>query len=104
MTYQESLAALADPTRRQIFEALADAPRPVGELAQSMPVSRPAVSQHLKVLSGAGLVMCRVEGARRIYAVRPEGIAQLRMWLDRHWANVMDRFAEEINRKDGLDD
>ena len=69
-----------------------------------MPVSRPAVSQHLKVLSGAGLVMCRVEGARRIYAVRPEGIAQLRMWLDRHWANVMDRFAEEINGKEGLDD
>lgn len=69
-----------------------------------MPVSRPAVSQHLKVLSDAGLVMCRVEGARRIYAVRPQGLAQLRAWLDRHWDNVMDGFAEEINGRDGLDD
>ncbi len=104
MTYQESLVALADPTRRQIFEALAEAPRPVGQLAQDMPVSRPAVSQHLKVLSDAGLVTCRAEGARRIYAVRPEGLAQLRTWLDRHWSKVMARFAEEVNGKDGLDD
>ncbi|MCK8465297.1 metalloregulator ArsR/SmtB family transcription factor [Aliiroseovarius sp. S1339] len=97
MTYQESLAALADPTRRMIFEAVARAPRAVGALADELPVSRPAVSQHLKVLSDAGLVMCRIEGTRRIYAARPEGLAELRAWLDQYWTNVLVNFASEIN-------
>lgn len=104
MTYKESLSALADPTRRQIFEAVASHPRPVGKLARDFPISRPAVSQHLKVLSDAGLVVCRSEGTRRIYAVRPEGLQELRAWLDKYWSSVMGSFAEEINRKDNPSD
>ena len=97
MAYEESLTALADSTRRKVFEAVASAPRAVGALAEELPVSRPAVSQHLKVLSDAGLVLCRVEGTRRIYAARPEGLAELRAWLDRYWSNVLQNFASEIN-------
>lgn len=104
MTYQESLSALADPTRRQVFEAVAHAPRPVGALAKDLPVSRPAVSQHLKVLSDAGLVVCRVEGTRRIYAVRPEGLADLRNWLDQYWDVVLGNFATEIAEGSAQDD
>ncbi|MCK8483030.1 metalloregulator ArsR/SmtB family transcription factor [Aliiroseovarius sp. S2029] len=104
MTYQESLSALADPTRRRIFETIAQSPQPVGALAKTLPISRPAVSQHLKVLSDAGLVLCRVEGTRHIYAARPDGLAQLRAWLDRYWDKVMDGFADEINGGNGLDD
>ncbi|WP_371168351.1 ArsR/SmtB family transcription factor [Aliiroseovarius sp. 2305UL8-7] len=99
MAYQESLIALADPTRRQVFEAVAKAPRPVGALAKGLPVSRPAVSQHLKVLSDAGLVVCHEQGTRRIYAVRPEGLAELRQWLDQYWGDVLESFAQEINER-----
>ena len=99
MTYEDSLAALADSTRRQVFELLSQQPRPVGALAERLPVSRPAVSQHLKVLTDAGLVQCHVDGTRRIYAVRVEGLAELRAYLDRHWTAVMDSFAEEISSK-----
>ena len=94
MAYEDSLSALADPTRRLVLETLARAPSPVGVLAGQLPVSRPAVSQHLRVLSDAGLVQVRGEGTRRIYAVRPEGLAELRAYLDRFWDDVMSRFAE----------
>jgi DNA-binding transcriptional ArsR family regulator len=77
--------ALGDPTRRAIFERLADRPRAVGELARELPVSRPAVSQHLKVLKDAGLVVDRRAGTRRIYQLRPDGIGALRADLDRFW-------------------
>ena len=97
MAYENVLSALGDPTRRQVFEAVSHKPRAVGELASDLPVSRPAVSQHLKVLSDAGLVTCRVEGARRIYGARPEGLADLRAWLDRYWSDVLENFANEID-------
>lgn len=97
MAYQDAFTALGDPTRRHLFEAVAQRPRAVGELAADLPISRPAVSQHLKVLSDAGLVVCRAEGTRRIYAARPEGLAELRDWLDRYWTDVLDSFAAEIN-------
>ncbi len=85
-TYRaDGWTALGDPTRRAIFERLADRPRAVGELAGELPVSRPAVSQHLKVLKNAGLVVDRHAGTRRIYQVRPEGVGALRADLDRFW-------------------
>jgi DNA-binding transcriptional ArsR family regulator len=77
--------ALGDPTRRAIFERLADRPRAVGELARELPVSRPAVSQHLKVLKDAGLVVDRRAGNRRIYQLNPDGVGALRADLDRFW-------------------
>lgn len=77
------LAALSDPTRRLIFEKLVDGPLPVGTLAAGLPVSRPAVSQHLKVLKEAGLVGDESLGTRRIYRIEPEGLAVMRAWLDR---------------------
>jgi DNA-binding transcriptional ArsR family regulator len=80
-----ALAALADPTRRKIFERLGRGPQPVAALARGLPVSRPAVSQHLKVLKQAGLVRDRAEGARRIYQIDPAGLGQIRAWLDRFW-------------------
>ena len=98
-TYQlEALAALADPTRREIFEHLAARPRPVGELARELPVSRPAVSQHLKVLKGAGLVVDRPAGTRRIYQVDPDGLAELRAYLDRFWNQALAAFKEAAER------
>ena len=81
MTYTDSLTALADPTLRQVFESLRAGPLPVGALASRLPVSRPAVSQHLKVLSDAGLVTMQAQGTRRLYAIRPEGVAGLRQQL-----------------------
>ncbi|KIC42373.1 ArsR family transcriptional regulator [Ruegeria sp. ANG-R] len=96
MTYQDVFSALGDSTRRQVFEALADRPRAVGDLAASLPVSRPAVSQHLKVLSDAGLVVCRSEGTRRIYAARPEGLIEMRAWVERYWSNILESFAVEV--------
>lgn len=97
MAYHDSLQALADPTRRAVFEVLAAGPSPVSQIAARLPVSRPAVSQHLKVLSAAGLVTMRTQGTRRIYAVRPEGLADLRRWLDQFWGDVMARFEDEIH-------
>jgi DNA-binding transcriptional ArsR family regulator len=96
MTYDSTLQALADPTRRQLFETLAGGPASVGELAETLPVSRPAVSQHLKVLAEAGLVSVRAEGTRRIYMARREGLAELRGWLERYWDDVLAAFAAEI--------
>ncbi len=97
MTYEKALSALGDTTRRQVFEAVACTPRSVGDIAAELPVSRPAVSQHLKVLSDAGLVMCRAEGKRRIYAACPDGLDALRSWLDKYWTDVMSSFADEVN-------
>jgi DNA-binding transcriptional ArsR family regulator len=86
MAYETApLDALGDPTRREIFERLADRPRPVGELAGELPVTRPAVSQHLKVLKQAGLVTDQAAGTRRIYYVDPDGVGALRAYLDRFW-------------------
>jgi DNA-binding transcriptional ArsR family regulator len=102
MTNQAALAfaALADPTRRQIFERLAERPRAVGELAEGLPVSRPAVSQHLKVLKEAGLVTDRPDGARRVYQIDPQGLGQVRAWLDRFWDAALDAFKAEVERND----
>ena len=86
------LDALADPTRRAVFERVAEAPAAVGEIARDMPVSRPAVSQHLKVLKDAGLVTESAQGTRRIYRIDPRGIGAMREWLDRFWARSLDAF------------
>jgi len=90
----ESLGALGDPTRRAIFERLAAQPAAVGDLARGLPVSRPAVSQHLKVLKEAGLVREISQGTRRIYSLDPRGIGAMRRWLDSHWAAALDAFRQ----------
>lgn len=92
MTYQDGLSTLADPTRRAIFERLADRPRAVGELAGDLPVSRPAVSQHLKVLKEAGLVVATSAGTRRIYQLHPAGVAALRDQLDQYWKRALTAY------------
>ena len=94
-----AFAALADPTRREVFERLADGPRAVGDLAQGLPVSRPAVSQHLKVLKEAGLVTDRADGARRVYQIDPKGLGQIRAWLDRFWDEALEAFRAEVERE-----
>lgn len=91
-----ALAALADPTRRSIFERLAHNPSPVGALARGLPVSRPAVSQHLKVLKEAGLVTDTPEGTSRIYRIDPSGIGAIRQWLDQFWTDALDSFAAYV--------
>lgn len=96
----KSLSALADPTRREIFERLASGPRAVGELADGLPVSRPAVSQHLQVLKTAGLVMDRAEGTRRIYQIDPRGLGQIRRWLDQFWDRSLESFQAEVERNE----
>jgi DNA-binding transcriptional ArsR family regulator len=88
--------ALADETRRDVFERLRSGPKSVGEIAHGLPVSRPAVSQHLKVLKGAGLVADEADGARRIYRIDPQGLGALRIWLDRFWEAALAAFKEEI--------
>ena len=90
--------ALADPTRRTIFELVAARPRAVGELAEELPVTRPAVSQHLKVLKTAGLVRDTAEGTRRIYRVDPNGLGELRAQLDRFWNQALANFKELIEQ------
>ena len=98
MAYGMALAVLADPTRRRVFERLRAGPQPVNALAAGLPVSRPAVSQHLKVLKDAGLVEERSEGVRRIYSVRREGLFELRDWLDSFWGDALDAFKVEAER------
>ncbi len=95
MTNALAFSALADPTRREVFERLARGPLPVGELAEGLPVSRPAVSQHLKVLKEAGLVTDRPDGTRRVYQIDPQGLGQIRAWLDRFWDDALDAFKAE---------
>ena len=98
MAYEAALAALADPTRREVFEHLRTGPRAVSEIANDMPVSRPAVSQHLKVLKLAGLVADRAEGTRRVYYIDPNGLGALRKWLDQFWDEALAAFQAEIER------
>jgi len=96
MTYAKALQSLSDPTRRRVFEKLRSGPRSVGVLAQGLPVSRPAVSQHLKVLKDAGLVGDRSEGARRVYYIDPQGLGELRRWLDGFWTDALESFKNEV--------
>jgi DNA-binding transcriptional ArsR family regulator len=92
------MTALGDPTRRAIFEHLVDGPRPVGELAEELPVSRPAVSQHLKVLKDAGLVVDRKLGTRRLYQVDPQAVADLRAYFDSFWDQALAGFRDATQR------
>ena len=96
MAYGKALQCLSDPTRRRVFEKLRTGPQSVGVLARGLPVSRPAVAQHLKVLKDAGLVGDRSEGARRVYYIDPEGLGELRRWLDQFWTDALESFKNEI--------
>ena len=98
MAYCTAIEALADPTRRRIFERLRRGPSAVGVLAEGLPVSRPAVSQHLKVLKEAGLVSEEQDGARRIYRIDPQGLGQLRKWLDGFWDDALENFKAEAEK------
>jgi DNA-binding transcriptional ArsR family regulator len=99
MTYRlDPWAALGDPTRKAIFELLSDRPHAVGELAGALPVSRPAVSQHLKVLKDAGLVIDEAAGTRRIYRVRPDGLAALRADLERFWGKALIAYKATVEQ------
>jgi len=98
MAYGNAFAALADPTRRRVFERLRSGPKPVGAIARGLPVSRPAVSQHLKVLKEAGLVAERPEGTRRVYFIDPHGLGALRKWLDQFWDDALAAFKAEIEQ------
>jgi DNA-binding transcriptional ArsR family regulator len=104
LTYQvtgrQALEALGDPTRRAIFELLVTKPQPVRELADALPVSRPAVSQHLKVLKKSGLVVDRPQGTRRIYRVDPTGVTAMREYLDRMWDSALAAFAAATEDED----
>lgn len=107
MTYstatQRALSALAEPARQNIYERLASRPQAVGELAAQLPISRPAVSQHLKILKEAGLVTETPHGTRRIYRIDPRGLAAMRDWLNQMWARSLDEFknfAEEIEKQE----
>ncbi|HEY1726245.1 MAG TPA: metalloregulator ArsR/SmtB family transcription factor [Steroidobacteraceae bacterium] len=95
MSYREVLDCLGDPTRRRVFEKLRAGPASVGTLARGMPVSRPAVSQHLQILKAAGLVLDRAEGTRRVYYVDPAGLGPLRAWLDQFWERALAAFKSE---------
>jgi DNA-binding transcriptional ArsR family regulator len=98
MTYATALSALADPTRRRVFERLKAGPQPVGAIARGMPVSRPAVSQHLKALKDAGLVVDRAEGTQRVYSIDPHGLGALRKWLDQFWDEALAAFQAEVEQ------
>jgi DNA-binding transcriptional ArsR family regulator len=103
MAYATALAALADSTRRTVFERLGSGPKPVSEIARGLAVSRPAVSQHLKVLKEAGLVSDRPEGTRRIYYIDPRGLGALRVWLDQFWDEALENFRAEAEAKTAPD-
>ncbi|MGZ5198308.1 MAG: ArsR/SmtB family transcription factor [Telluria sp.] len=98
MTYETALAALADPTRRAVLERLRGGRASVSDIATGLPVSRPAISQHLKVLKEAGLVKDRAEGVRRMYELDPSGLGELRAWLDRFWDESLAAFKYEVER------
>jgi DNA-binding transcriptional ArsR family regulator len=93
------LSALADPTRRSVFEGLRGGPVAVGELAAGLPVSRPAVSQHLRVLADAGLVRSRPAGRQRLYEVDPDGLVGLRAWVEGFWTGVLAAFADHVDEE-----
>ncbi len=96
MAYGKALQCLSDPTRRRVFERLRGGPKSVGVLAAGLPVSRPAVSQHLKALKDAGLVKDRSEGTRRVYYIDPDGLGELRRWLDGFWDDALEAFRNEV--------
>jgi DNA-binding transcriptional ArsR family regulator len=102
MTYKSALQAVADPTRLQILERLRDGPRPAGQIAEGLPVTRPAVSQHLKVLKDAGLIEERREGTRRIYAVNPAVLGELRAYIDGLWRDALNAFADFADNTEDL--
>jgi DNA-binding transcriptional ArsR family regulator len=107
MAYGEAIAALADPTRRAVFERLRGGPRPVVEIARGLPVSRPAVSQHLRVLKEAGLVRERREGTRNFYSVDGDGLAELREYFEEYWEDALAAFkraAEKGERDESSDE
>jgi len=95
-----AFAALSDATRREVFQRLQGGGRSVGEIARDLPVSRPAVSQHLKVLKAAGLVTDRAEGTRRVYHIDPKGLGVMRAWLDQFWDVALQSFAAEVARSE----
>ena len=98
-TYHDNgIGVLGDATRRAIFELLAEGPRPVGELARELPVTRPAVSQHLKVLKDAGLVIDRQAGTRRLYQLNPDGVGALRAYFNRFWNRALLGFKEAVEQ------
>ncbi len=99
MAYAEVFTALADPTRRLIFEALLEHPKSVGELAAGLPVSRPAVSQHLKVLASARLVFVEPHGNSRVYSIRSDGLFDLRQYLESFWSDALSAYGAEITRR-----
>lgn len=96
-----ALDALGDPNRRRIVELLSAGPQPVGALAAELPIRRPAVSKHLKVLQGAGLVQHRSQGTRNLYSLAPEGLVDLQQWLVGTWDTVLDSFAGYVGTSDG---
>jgi DNA-binding transcriptional ArsR family regulator len=100
MAYASAMDALGDPTRRSIFEQLRNGPRSVGELAAGLPVSRPAVSQHLRVLKEAGLVTERRNGTRRLYRLDPRGLEELRAYFERFWDDALEAFKEAAERRE----
>lgn len=99
MANMNAFAALSDPTRRAVFEGLKNGPMAVGALAATLPVTRPAVSQHLQVLKEAGLVSDRADGRRRVYQIDPKGLGQLRAWLDKFWESALGAFQTEMERE-----
>ena len=100
--YEAVLDALGDPTRRRVLQLVRDTgPAPVGAIAAELPVSRPAVSQHLRVLEGAGLVTSEKQGTRHLYAVQPDGLAVLRLWLDGFWNDALARFKRAAEGSEG---
>ena len=104
MAYAEAIAALADPTRRSVFETLRAGPRSVGDLAAGLPVSRPAVSQHLRVLKDAGLVRERREGTRNFYSVDGDGLAVLREYFEGFWDEALAAFKAAAESEGGDED
>jgi DNA-binding transcriptional ArsR family regulator len=101
MAYAQALQALGDPTRRAVLEELRDGPRAVGEIAARLPVSRPAVSQHLRVLKEAGLVTERQDGTRHLYRVDPDGLAELREYLSQFWEEALASFKAAVEKEEG---
>ncbi|HTO81634.1 MAG TPA: metalloregulator ArsR/SmtB family transcription factor [Methylomirabilota bacterium] len=101
MAYKSALAALSDPTRRAVFERIVKAPRSVGEIAQGLPISRPAVSQHLKVLREAGLVQEERQGTHRIYSADAKALGELRAYVDQMWQAALGKFAEAVGERKG---
>jgi DNA-binding transcriptional ArsR family regulator len=104
MAYAEAIQALGDPTRRTVFERLREGPQSVGELARGLPVSRPAVSQHLRVLKEAGLVRERREGTRNFYSVNGDGLADLRAYFEGFWDETLTAFRAAAESQGGNED